>query len=1001
MKRLSLLLAILVAAMPLFAGLRSEADAIRVASEFMAKESNGQRMLSAGSRLQLSYIVNNPQTDEAAAYLFQNGENEGYVIVSADDKARPVLGYATTGRVDTDEIPENMQVWLDYYAQQIAQVSQQDLRPTLVNAAASGSSRNAAQAASIQPLLGNIVWNQGGPFWNQCPYDSDGQRSYTGCVATATAQVMRFWKTPAVGTGSHSYSWKRSNGSTRTLSADFSQSVYDWDNMLPDYNYYVSYNSTQANAVAKLMSDVGIASDMQYSSNGSGTQTELACRALYQYFGYDKSIRIVRPDFVGDEEFASQMLAELQNGRPVLMSGATTQQEGHAFVCDGYDGEGFFHINWGWGGSSNGYFALSALDPDKQGMGGAASGQGFHVGVLAAMDIRPDEGGSLLPTSLGCTEYYMTTSTTTTTDSNINIHAEKLCNIGLQDWEGGYVGVAVFDNNDQFYSWLCAYDLSDGLPVGYYYPSVDFPGTLNGIADGEYTLIPIMVNPSTYEITKLPVGYGFEQELHFTVSGSTVVFGNDPGDQPGGDPEPEEYPITNFEAHVEGTAICFSFECDAPYYHVKVYNDEETLASSVIDFNNARLSNVPAGTWTVWVRPVDANQEYYVGEAVSADVVVEPAESYAITNLVAYSEGNCIYFDFESPAPYFHVKVYNDEETRASGVIDFSSVVVNNVPDGTWTVWVRPVDETKQYYLDDAVSVEVVVDTRVSVTLVLSANDDTMGTVSGGGQYYEGDTVHIAAVAEEGYHFVGWSDGDSNAERDYYLTPSGTTEPRTIELTATFEPDVVIDYTVYNLEASALGSSVYFSFECEAPYYHVKVYNDSETLASGLIDFISVRVDSVPDGVWTIWVRPVDAAQEYYLGDAVTTSVTVDTKEPVTIVLAANDSVMGKVYGAGEYFGGDTVRIVAQANEGYHFLQWSDGSNEAVRDYEIPVVGSTEPRTIELIAIFEQDEPEAIETLAAGSELAPSGSYTLSGYRTPKLIQGINVLPGKIVDVRK
>lgn len=703
MKKITSTLFALLIVVSAFADSRSVNEAQTEAIKFMSTASPIRRAPAYNS-VQLKYTLQKPNRQEAAAYLFQIGQDNGFVLVSADDHASTILGYASQGTFNADSIPENMQTWFDHYAEEIAWAAEQQKSPfSKLQKVATHKAFAAPKASSapISPLLGNIVWNQDAPFWNQCPLDSDGKRSYSGCVATATTQIMRFWSHPVSGIGSHSYTWTKSNGTKTTLSANFN-TTYSWDNMLGNYNN--SYTTTQADAVAKLMYHMGVATDMQYSSNGSGTQTELAAQALYKYFGYDTSMEAVRPDFCGFDYFAERMLDELQAGRPVLMSGSTVNNEGHAFVCDGYDGQ-FFHINWGWGGMQNSYFALSALDPDEQGMGGAASGAGFHVGILGVMGIKPNAGSTATQTSsLGTYGITNTAGSTITTTRSFTIKMNQIHNCGIIGFEGGAVGFGVYNSNDELVTYHSLYNFNE-LPVGYYSSNeIEFQGNLSRVtSDGEYKIVPIYKTSNDNNYKKMLVGYNSIQEIPFRKQGSTIYFST---------PTTVSYPVTNLTASAAGHSINFSFDCDAPYFHVKVYNNSQTLADDYIDFNNASLSNVPAGTWTVWVCGADENRN---DSGTPATVTVEVEDiDYNVYNPQATSDGSTVYIRYESEAPNFHVKIYNDEENIFSIITSYKNLTISDVQDGEWTVWIRPVDEPKKYYVGDAVTTTVTVCTRLA-----------------------------------------------------------------------------------------------------------------------------------------------------------------------------------------------------------------------------------------------------------------------------------------------
>lgn len=329
-------------------------------------------------------------------YVFDRGASSGYVVVAADDVARPMLGYTDKGDFSIDSIPPALRWWLGCYAAEI-------------KAAVSSGTSVAAQPAStvsrtpIEPIVATM-WNQDAPFNNLCP-ELDGERAVTGCVATAMAQVMKVHQWPATGTGTNSYSFTYNNTS-HNVSLDFGATTYRWDDMLDVYDD--NSPSAACDAVATLMYSCGVAVDMRYNlakDGGSGAASLLAAVGLLKYFNYDKGMRYLqRTDYTLDE-WCDIIYAELAEGRPVLYGGQS-DEGGHEFVCDGYSEDGLFHINWGWGGASNGYFLLSALEPGSQGIGG--SGGGYNANQDVIVGIRPPVAGSEVVPQMVQTGGFMT-----------------------------------------------------------------------------------------------------------------------------------------------------------------------------------------------------------------------------------------------------------------------------------------------------------------------------------------------------------------------------------------------------------------------------------------------------------------------------------------------------------------------------------------------------------------------------------------------------------------
>lgn len=329
-----------------------------------------ERLNTHGSRVQasemkLAYTASENNINQF--YVFNTGINDGFMIVSADDCINPLIGYTDSGSFNYENIPDNMQAWLKEYQRQI---------DTAIKSGAT-ISRATTQRATIAPMV-KTQWNQNAPYNNDCPMD-DGSRSVTGCVATAMAQVMKYHNWPPKGIGSNSYQWENSAGETKTLTMDFSSITFDWANML---DVYTSSSTTAQNAaVAKLMAACGHSVNMNYSNHESGAPSPLIAPALINYFDYDGNIQYLMRDYYGIQEWEDMIYAELAARRPVIYDGSTASRAGHEFVCDGYE-NGYFHINWGWGGLSDGYFMLTLLTPASQGIGGSNSGYNFQQGAV-------------------------------------------------------------------------------------------------------------------------------------------------------------------------------------------------------------------------------------------------------------------------------------------------------------------------------------------------------------------------------------------------------------------------------------------------------------------------------------------------------------------------------------------------------------------------------------------------------------------------------------------
>ena len=289
--------------------------------------------------LQLVYTQEDQLHESPALYVFEQPKQGGFVIASADERAYPILGYNEIGTFREDSLPCCLKFILEEYGKQIAEARKQNL-PRHTEKTENESWQN------IEPLL-TCAWHQRAPFNNLCPIDKyTGERCATGCVATAMAQIMYYWKWPERGVGSYSYQTDNVEG---TLTANFEETTYRWDLMKDEYKN--GYDDPE-NAVATLMYHCGVALNMDYSSSGSGAGSIIS--PLKRYFNYSDAISFIRSDF------ENTIYKELLHKRPVEMSGSSNN-DNHAYICDGYRTDGFFHFNLGWGGSANSYYKLNAV----------------------------------------------------------------------------------------------------------------------------------------------------------------------------------------------------------------------------------------------------------------------------------------------------------------------------------------------------------------------------------------------------------------------------------------------------------------------------------------------------------------------------------------------------------------------------------------------------------------------------------------------------------------
>lgn len=347
-----------------------------------------------GQLLRSSDLLDDQQLKVAgieAFYVVKPADGKGFVIVSADVRMRKVLGFSYTGSFDGENMPIQIKSWLHQYTDELLSM-ENVCNPTQAAPTDNGEEPVIAslpvRTGGVAPLLGDLQWNQTAPYNNMCPIDTDGERSVTGCVATAMAQVMKYHSYPVSGSGSVSYT---TSTNKLSVSVTFGE-AYDWNNMLDSYSG--SYTTTQADAVAKLMYHCGASTLMDYTSSSSGTQQDKIMNALYNYFGYDSDMAHVEKENYTEEQWNTLILTELNAGRPINYAGSQGLS-GHSFVFDGYemrDGISipYYHVNWGWAGRCDGYYLTSGLAPSSPGVGG---GYGDYTQrQQMVIRIQPEDG---------------------------------------------------------------------------------------------------------------------------------------------------------------------------------------------------------------------------------------------------------------------------------------------------------------------------------------------------------------------------------------------------------------------------------------------------------------------------------------------------------------------------------------------------------------------------------------------------------------------------------
>lgn len=481
-------------------------EAMAEVRTFRSLNSNVRRMLapSQGESLEIAWTATAPAGGQSCFYIINDSSGAGFTIVSADDRLPRVLGFSQSGAFDPDNVPSNMQWWLDEYRDQIARFLSEDPDLPAVRQRALRQDRD-----PIQPML-TTLWNQGAPYNNDCPIDPRvGQRSVTGCVATAMAQVMNYhqWPVNPKGTSPDGYVF---NGST-----------LDWANMIDDYSN-PGYSSAQAAAVSLLMRQCGAAVQMMYSAYESGAYSENVPVALRTYFDYAPDLRMEWRDYHTQSEWDNMVYGELSGNRPVYYAGQSNLG-GHAFVCDGYLANDFFHFNWGWGGYQDGYFLLSALNPATGGTGSYAGGYNASQRILTG--VRKNEGdvGPVQTAALATGSFSYNASTSKFVITEDPDRYNMIYNPLMTPLTATFgVKVQEWDNPDN----VRYFSTGSSTTLQPLYGFKDMSVNISGLSSGKYKVFPAF-NTSASGWQDVGVMYSKQRYVTLTVDGSKYTYTND------------------------------------------------------------------------------------------------------------------------------------------------------------------------------------------------------------------------------------------------------------------------------------------------------------------------------------------------------------------------------------------------------------------------------------------------------------------------------------------
>ena len=812
-------------------------------------------------------------------YIFKN--DEGFVIVSADDRTIPILAYSTENTFESENIPENLAYWLSGYEQAIQAIIDEQAEPSeeIVRQWQEMLEGNLPQHKDVViPELLSTKWDQDEPYNNLCP-----SGTVTGCVATAMAQIMKYWENPVHGTGSHSY-YHPTYG---TLSANFGNTTYDWDNMPATVT--VASPEAEQLAVATLMFHCGVSVNMMYGTSASSAYSEDVPYALESYFGYTTSGIQYKSNY-SNSGWISLLKNELDAYRPIYYCGSGIYG-GHAFVCDGYDSDNKFHFNWGWSGNANGYYAIGNLNPISF----------IFNSNNAAILIEPVSGIIDAPTNLmaevngkevslswtgvsGATSYkvyrdnVLIASDVTNleyTDSNVSYGSHY------------YFVKAVNSSGTSVRSNIASADVIYWGPV-----PQNFTGSASGSSavlswtaptggDGQlnYGTTPQYFTTTQYFGEKFPVSM-LEQYEGMAVYKVSVFF----------------YQTGSYQLFLTqgdnfpGTSICSSID-----FAVTSQGWKDITLSEPAYYNPSLpllvYIKAPSATYQIVLCEYADSDEggYYSDNGTSWSTLNGDGSTYSWLIKLFVKSGDYTY------------NIYRNSVKIASS-ISATAYTDSGLSSGTYNYYAT----TNFYGGESGASntATVVIGGGGTHTVTVSANPAAGGIVTGGGTYNHGATATLTATANTGYTFINW-------------TKNGTvvsTNP-TYSFTVTENASYVANFELNSYTITATANPTEGGTVTGAGTYNHGATATLTATANTGYTFIN----------WTKNGTVVSTNPTYSFTVTESASYVSNFElNSYAITATANPTEGGTVTGAGNYNYGATATLTATANEGYAFMSWNE-----------------------------------------------------------------------------
>ena len=603
------------------AGPIDQQKARQLAAQFMQKKG----LQLKGEPRRAPGVSGTGSNEAQPLYIFNTDGAKGFVIVAGDDRADAILGYSTEGSYDEQNLPDNFRYYL--------QLLSSEMQALMASDATATTRRTVETHDAIAPLI-KTKWDQGsatedGYIYNTaCPV-SQSLHCLTGCVATAGAQIMYYYQHPASTEGVDGYQIGVDTSIDEVTVASLPATTFDWDILKRSYNNADQGTESQQE-VAKLMLYAGFAAQMNYGITGSGASTGILAEGMAQYFDYNPNTwQYVKQSDYSVSDWDSMMYNELVNGRSIIYSGQRKKGGGHAFICDGYDGEGLYHFNWGWSGQNNGYFKLAATNPYA---GDGSQRDGYVNDIDAIIGLQPNKGETITKSPM-VNIYNFEISEETITMSYQNISDEGYafdCGIALLDDDGSV-------DQDQ----LDLYPRSGTvLPPNYFWSGIQFNLTTYLKQEGTYKVAPVFRLAGETEWKRC-----MPSQLYFEVvvaEDKTMTIITHPTVEL--EATQIEVPSNKIETLVQQVDVTVESKSDdyqGPLYLFASNTEDkgaytylagtaiEGGASDVVTFY---FTPATAGTWNLWIATDEAGNDI-IGQA-TAEIGEAPTEkvSFQVTN---------------------------------------------------------------------------------------------------------------------------------------------------------------------------------------------------------------------------------------------------------------------------------------------------------------------------------------------------------------------------------